>query len=62
MEKVNIILVFGFMFMIFISRTFPARNWSPPGYFRKNKYVPKPGEDRKISKSERKEAKLGPPK
>jgi len=43
-------------------RSFPARNWNLPGYFRKNKYLPKPGEDRKISKWERKEAKLGPPK
>ena len=43
-------------------KTFPARNWSPPGYFRKPKFVKKPGEERKVSRVERRELKRGPPK
>jgi len=43
-------------------RTFPRRNWSQPGYYRKGKYVPKPGEDRKVARWEKREAKKGPAK
>jgi len=43
-------------------RTLPARNWSLPGYFRKPRFVSKPGEERKVSRVERREIKRGPPK
>ena len=43
-------------------KTFPRRNWSLPGYFSKPKYIKKPGEDRKVARWERREAKRGPPK
>ena len=37
--------------------TFPRVNWSLPGYFHKKKYIKKPGEDRKVARWERREAK-----
>ena len=43
-------------------RTFPARNWSLPGYFSKSRFVTKPGEERKTARWERRELKRGPPK
>ena len=42
--------------------TFPRVTWSLPGYFHKKKYIKKPGEDRKVARWERREAKRGPPK
>ena len=42
--------------------TFPRVTWSLPGYFHKKKYIQKPGEDRKVARWERREAKRGPPK
>ena len=43
-------------------KTFPRTNWSLPGYFQKAKFRKVPGEDRKVPKWERREAKRGPPK
>jgi len=43
-------------------RTFPRVNWSLPGYYSKKKYIKKPGEERKVARWERREAKRGPPK
>ena len=43
-------------------RTFPNRSWNLPGYFRKARFVKKPGEERKVSRVERRELKRGPPK
>jgi len=43
-------------------KTFPAVNWSRKGYFRKGKYVPKPGQDMKEPRWKRREAKKGPAK
>ena len=42
--------------------TFPRVTWGLPGYFHKKKYIKKPGEDRKVARWERLEAKRGPPK
>jgi len=41
-------------------RTFPRRNWSQPGYFRKGKYVPQPGKETREPRWEKREAKKGP--
>jgi len=43
-------------------RTFPNRSFNSPGYFRKPRFVSKPGEERKISRVDRREIKRGPPK
>jgi len=43
-------------------KTFPNRSWSLPGYFSKGKYKPKPGQDRKVARWEKRETKRGPPK
>ena len=43
-------------------KTLPRTNWSQPGYFKKAKFMKKPGEERKVARWERREAKRGPPK
>jgi len=43
-------------------KTFPRRNWNHPNYFRKGKYVPKPGQDPPVPRWEKREAKKGPAK
>jgi len=43
-------------------KTFPSRSWNQKNFFRKGKYVPKPGQERKEARWERREAKRGPPK
>jgi len=43
-------------------QTFPSRTWSQKDYFRKGKYVPKPGQEMKEPRWERREAKKGPAK
>jgi len=43
-------------------KTFPRMNWSSKGYYRKGKYLPKPGQERKEARWEKREAKKGPAK
>jgi len=43
-------------------KTFPRKNWNSKDYYRKGKYVPKPGQERKEPRWEKREAKKGPAK
>jgi len=43
-------------------RTFPRKNWRQKDWFRRDKYIPKPGQERKTARWERREAKMGPAK
>ena len=43
-------------------KTFPRMNWSSKDYYRKGKYLPKPGQERKEARWEKREAKKGPAK